>query len=57
MTKSLATSRRSLIQALAAGSAAIAAAASPSAVFAEGAAAGPPPDFGQPSSEEHELYG
>src|ERR1700729_4435560 len=49
------TSRRNLIQALAAGGAAFATAAGPTRAFAEGAAASPPPDFGQPSSQEREL--
>jgi lactate oxidase len=49
------TSRRNLIQALAAGGAALATAAGPTRAFAQGAAASPPPDFGQPSSQEHEL--
>jgi L-lactate oxidase len=55
MTKSLATSRRNLIQALAAGGAALATAVGPTKAFAEGAGAAAPPDFGQPSSEEHDL--
>jgi lactate oxidase len=55
MAEALATSRRNLIQALAAGGAAIATAVGPAKALAEGAAAGPPPDFGQPSSEEHAL--
>jgi L-lactate oxidase len=55
MAKSLATSRRNLIQALAAGGAAFATAAGPTKAFADGPAAAPPPDFGQPSSEEYEL--
>ncbi len=49
------TSRRNLIQALAAGGAALATAAGPTKAFAESAAASAPPDFGQPSSQEHEL--
>ena len=49
------TSRRNLIQALAAGGAAFATAAGPTQAFAEGSLAAPPPDFGQPSSQEHEL--
>ena len=49
------TSRRNLIQALAAGSAALATTVGPNTVFAQGAAAAPPPDFGQASAEEHEL--
>jgi L-lactate oxidase len=49
------TSRRNLIQALAAGGAALATAAGPTQAFAEGNPASAPPDFGQPSSQEHEL--
>jgi lactate oxidase len=49
------TSRRNLIAALAAGGAALATAAGPTKAFAEGTAASAPPDFGQPSSQEHEL--
>ena len=49
------TSRRNLIQAFAAGGAALATAAGPTQAFAEGAPASAPPDFGQPSSQEHEL--
>jgi lactate oxidase len=55
MAKLMATSRRNLIQALAAGGAAIATAVGPTKALAEGTPAAPPPDFGQPSSEEHEL--
>jgi lactate oxidase len=52
----MSTSRRNLIQALAAGSAALATAAGPTKALAEGStAAGPPPDFGQPSTQEHEV--
>jgi lactate oxidase len=49
------TSRRNLIQALAAGGAALATAAGPTKAFAEGTAESASPDFGQPSSQEHEL--
>ena len=49
------TSRRNLIAALAAGSAALATTVGPTRAFAEGAPAALPPDFGQPSAEEHEL--
>ena len=55
MAKSLATSRRNLFGMMAAGGAAFATAVGPTKAFAEGATASPPPDFGLPSAEEHEL--
>jgi L-lactate oxidase len=49
------TSRRNLIQALAAGGAFVATAQGTGRAIAQASAAAPPPDFGAPSSEEHEL--
>src|ERR1700683_2155715 len=49
------TSRRNLIQALAAGGAALATGRGATRALAQGSPASAPPDFGVPSSQEHEL--
>src|ERR1700683_546056 len=49
------TSRRNLIQALAAGGAALATVRSATSALAQGAPASAPPDFGAPSAQEREL--
>jgi L-lactate oxidase len=51
----MAASRRNLIQALAVGGAALAAARGATSALAQGAPASAPPDFGVPSAQEHEL--
>src|SRR6202050_1676928 len=51
----MAASRRNLIQALAVGGAALAAARGATGALAQGAPASAPPDFGVPSAQEREL--